>query len=148
MDLHEIKAFIDAMATSDLAEMEVSKDGWTLRLARLKARLPAAHPVPPPITKARARPGNAVAPPVTKAVEPSGGEVRAPLAGIVYLRPSPGEPAFVTAGQAVESGMTVCVIEAMKMFNEVRAKQGGTVESVLVTSGAEVEAGQLLMRIA
>jgi acetyl-CoA carboxylase biotin carboxyl carrier protein len=148
MDLHEIKTFIDAMATSDLTEMEVSRDGWTLRLVRRANRAGAARAAPAPATEASAKQSDATAIFVAKPAEPAGGEVRAPLAGIVYLRPTPGEPPFVVVGQPLEMGATVCVIEAMKVFNTVRAERAGIVESILVTSATEVEAGQLLMRIA
>jgi len=70
----------------------------------------------------------------------------APLYGVVHLQPTPGEPPFVQAGQAVRAGQTLCVIEAMKVFNEVRAERDATVEAVLVRSGQEVEAGQALFR--
>ena len=73
--------------------------------------------------------------------------VRAPLAGLVYLSPNPGVPPFVSVGSHVEAGAVVAVIEAMKVFNEVRAERAGTVEAILIGSGEEVDAGQLLMRI-
>jgi acetyl-CoA carboxylase biotin carboxyl carrier protein len=73
--------------------------------------------------------------------------VRAPLFGIVHLTPSPDAPPFVVAGQAVKTGETLCVIEAMKVFNNICAERDGVVEAVMATSGSEVEAGQLLMRI-
>ena len=75
-------------------------------------------------------------------------EVLATLYGVVHLQPSPGEPPFVEAGASVKAGQTLCVIEAMKVFNEVRAERDGTVESVMVKSGQEVEAGQALLRFA
>jgi acetyl-CoA carboxylase biotin carboxyl carrier protein len=71
----------------------------------------------------------------------------APLFGTVYLQPEPNAPAFVTAGQAVKAGTPLCVIEAMKMFHEVRADRDGTITEILVASGQEVEAGQQLMRM-
>jgi acetyl-CoA carboxylase biotin carboxyl carrier protein len=73
--------------------------------------------------------------------------VRAPLAGIVYLSPSPGAPDFVAVGQQVGAGDVVAVIEAMKVFNEIRTERAGTIEALCVASGDEVEAGQLLIRI-
>ena len=143
MDLPEIKALIDAMAASDLAEMEVAKNGWTLRLVR---RADRAEPFrdtsrPAPKTVAGTEPE---APPTL----PDSLVVRAPLAGTVYLSPSPGEPAFVEIGQAVSAGATLCVIEAMKVFIPVTAERDGTVEAVLVAPGDAVEAGQPLLRIA
>lgn len=155
MDLSQIKQLIDAMASSDLAEMSFSHQGWVLRLvrhpsamqlgddaARLQERVPPAPtlthdqpvlPVPP-------------APPVSAA--PQRRELLAPLFGVVHLQPAPGEAVFVQPGQAVQAGQTVCVIEAMKVFNAVVAESDGTVAAVLVESGAEVEAGQPLIRFA
>jgi acetyl-CoA carboxylase biotin carboxyl carrier protein len=69
------------------------------------------------------------------------------LPGLVHLRPSPDAPPFVLVGQTVKAGDTVCLIEAMKVFNSVRAERAGTIAAVLVTSESEVEAGQTLMRI-
>jgi acetyl-CoA carboxylase biotin carboxyl carrier protein len=143
MDLPEIKALIDAMAASDLAEMEVAKNGWTLRLVRRADRAEpirdAPRPAPPAVVGTDSK---------TPPTLPDGLVVRAPLAGTVYLSSSPGEPAVVEAGQAVLAGATLCVIEAMKVFIPVTAERDGIVEAVLVASGDAVEAGQPLLRIA
>ncbi|CBJ40598.1 biotin carboxyl carrier protein of acetyl-coa carboxylase (Bccp) (plasmid) [Ralstonia solanacearum CMR15] len=155
MDLSQIKQLIDAMASSDLAEMSFSHQGWVLRLVRHPsagqrgddaARLPER--VPPVPTLAHDQPALPVppAPPVSAA--PQQRELLAPLFGVVHLQPAPGEAVFVQPGQAVQAGQTVCVIEAMKVFNAVVAESDGTVEAVLVESGAEVEAGQPLIRFA
>jgi len=144
MDPQQIKAIIDAMASSDLAEMEVSHDGWTLRLVRrasgAAAPTPARRPVSQPSAVHDAIPSDPAA------SQAASRELRAPLYGVVHLQASPGEPPFVTAGAAVKTGQTLCVIEAMKVFNEVRAEHDATVDAVLVSSGQEVEAGQLLLR--
>jgi len=71
----------------------------------------------------------------------------APLSGVLHLSPAPGADPFVCVGQAIRVGDTLCIIEAMKVFNAIRAERDGTVAAVLVTSGNEVEAGQMLMRI-
>ncbi|QOG20885.1 MULTISPECIES: acetyl-CoA carboxylase biotin carboxyl carrier protein [Bradyrhizobium] len=146
MDLERIKTLIDAMAASDLNEMEFSEDRWSLRLVR------------------RAQPGDTVRVPVKTVPSTRAGQrpiraepgvapkrqanVAAPLFGIVHLQPAPDAPAFVSVGQAVTSGTTVCVIEAMKMFHGVLAERDGTVSAILVASGQEVEAGQELIRFA
>jgi acetyl-CoA carboxylase biotin carboxyl carrier protein len=148
MDLQQIKTFIDAMASSDLAEMEVSRDGWTLRLVR---RGVAGAPLAPATASRNAgfqKPPASDTLPLPKTTAPRDHEVCAPLYGVVHLQPSPGEPPFVAAGTSVKAGQTLCVIEAMKVFNEVRAERDGTVESLLVKSGQEVEAGQALLRFA
>lgn len=152
MDLSQIKQLIDVMAASDLAEMSLSHQGWVLRLVRhpsavhrgdAPAPLPdCAPPVPSPAYHQPAPP----APAASAAPPPR--ELLAPLFGVVHLQPAPGEPAFVQPGQAVQAGQTVCVIEAMKVFNAVVAENDGTVEAVLVKSGTEVEAGQPLIRFA
>ncbi|MGZ5194491.1 MAG: acetyl-CoA carboxylase biotin carboxyl carrier protein [Ramlibacter sp.] len=146
MDLQQIKTFIDAMASSDLAEMEVSQEGWTLRLVR---RAVAGAPSVPARAAGfqEAAAGRTLPIPAPEAA-PRNDEVRAPLYGVVHLQPSPGEPPFVAEGSHVKAGQTLCVIEAMKVFNEVRAERDGTVESLLVKSGQEVEAGQTLLRFA
>ncbi|AOO82682.1 acetyl-CoA carboxylase biotin carboxyl carrier protein [Bosea vaviloviae] len=142
MDLHHIKTLIDTMAASDLAEMEVSRDGWTLRLVR--------RAWPAPTVRAETS-GRAASPPQASHgtdLPPSAEAlIRAPLSGIVYLGSSPNDPPFVVAGQAVAMGTTLCVIEAMKMFNEVKAERDGLVEAVLVAAGDEVEGGQPLIRL-
>ena len=145
MDSQQIKTLIAAMAASDLSEMEFSQDGWTLRLVRNAQALPQPEPQRasvksmPRATVARSAP---VAEPTRSA------ELLAPLYGVVHLRPAPGEPPFVVAGQAVKAGQTLCVIEAMKVFNEVCADRDATVQALLVESGQEVEAGQALVRYA
>jgi len=146
MDPQQIKILIDAMAASDLAEMEYSQDGWTLRLVRQAPASPTPGPQRVPVGAApradAARPGATSTP-----AEPtSAAELHAPLYGVVHLSPSPGEPPFIVAGQAVKAGQTLCVIEAMKVFNEVRAERDAVVDAVLVSSGQEVEAGQALLR--
>ncbi|KQW61844.1 acetyl-CoA carboxylase biotin carboxyl carrier protein [Variovorax sp. Root411] len=142
MKQEQIKTLIDALAASDLAELEFSENGSTLRLVKLSA-LGAAPAARRPFVKAPPRAiEEAAAPPAASA------ECLAPLHGVVHLQPAPGEPPFVQPGQAVEAGQLLCVIEAMKMFNEVRAERDGIVRNVLARSGDEVEAGQPLFRFA
>lgn len=149
MDLNSIKALIETMAASDLTEIEYNENGWTIRLTRDTSRTRS------PIMTGRQQ---GQAPPHQPASDQPSPEqddlpalaetdLRSPLAGLVHLRPSPDAPRFVLEGQAVKAGDTVCLIEAMKVFNSVRAERAGTIAAVLVTSGSEVDAGQTLMRI-
>lgn len=141
MDPNEIKALIEAFGPTGLAEMELTREDWTLRLVRSgqgAAVAPLVVPRPETVPVART-------PRPVPATAETG--VRAPLSGVAYLNASPGAPDFVTLGQRVEAGEVVAVIEAMKVFNEIRADQGGVVEALLVAPGDEVDAGQLLMRI-
>jgi len=142
MKQEQIKTLIDALAASDLAELEYSEDGSTLRLVKRSA-LTAAPAVRRPAAT-RAAPAAGPAEPAHPEATPA--ECLAPLYGVVHLQPAPGEPPFVQPGQAVEAGQMLCVIEAMKMFNEIRAESAATVEAVLVRSGQEVEAGEPLFR--
>ncbi len=151
MTLDEIKALIDAMSASDLAEVEVSKDGWTLRLTRETGTLgsaPSTSGAASTPTVMHTRPDSSHRePPASAKSAASTNDVTAPLSGIVYLGPSPDAPPFVTVGQAVTTGTTVCTVEAMKMFNPVTAERDGVIEAVFVTTGDEVAAGQPLLRI-
>ena len=152
MDLLKIKALIDMMATSDLLELEIAENGWTLRLARASKNTTrstqtqrASSLVEPPATTA---PVESSGSQISSAVVADAADVQAPLSGVIHLAPGPGKPPFVMQGQTVKAGTTVCVIEAMKVLNEVRAARDGKVETIHVESGAEVDAGQPLMRIA
>jgi len=142
MKQEQIKTLIDALAASDLAELEYSEDGSTLRLVKQSAL--AAAPAARRLAAGRKAPAAASAEPAPPAA--AAAECLAPLYGVVHLQPAPGEPPFVQPGQAVEAGQMLCVIEAMKMFNEVRADAAATVQAVLVRSGQEVDAGQPLFR--
>jgi len=145
MDPKQIKAFIDQMAASDLDEMEVTHEGWTLRLSRRVAANPrsGSPAARAPLASASSAASAPAAGLQTAGLEP----VAAPLFGIVHLQQAPGEPPFVAPGDVVEPGQLLCTIEAMKVFNEVRADLVGRVSAVLVQSGAEVEAGQALMTL-
>lgn len=142
MKQEQIKTLIDALAASDLAELEYSEDGSTLRLVKQSA-LAAAPAALGPVAVRRA---TAAAPSESALPAATAAECLAPLYGVVHLQPAPGEPPFVQPGQAIEAGQMLCVIEAMKMFNEVRADTAATVQAVLVLSGQEVDAGQPLFR--
>ena len=149
MTPQQIKDFIDAMAASDLQEMEVSHAGWTLRLSR-QARDDMASAAPAAASMATAAvPAAAAAraPAAAPAAPQAAPEVLSPMFGVVHLRPAPDAAPFVQVGDTVEPGQALCTIEAMKIFNEVRAEHGGRLAAVLVDGGAEVEAGQPLFRI-
>ena len=145
MEPQQIKSFIDAMASSDLVEMEFSQDGWTLRLVRRPVIAATETPAPAP-TRAAPPGARPRALPQATATPAAPRELNSPLFGVVHLQAGPGEMPFVAAGQAVYTGQTLCVVEAMKVFNEVRAEHDAVVEAVLVASGQEVEAGQALLR--
>ena len=134
MDNDLIKTLIDALEASSLTELEYSAGGATLRLVKRAETHPAA------------------AAPAVERIEPAApsrpsSTVNAPVFGVVHLQRSPGTPPLVTAGEAVSAGQVLCMIEAMKIFTELRAEGDGTVAAILVQSGQEVEAGQALFRL-
>jgi acetyl-CoA carboxylase biotin carboxyl carrier protein len=139
MNLPEIKALIDAMAASDLSEMELTQGDTVLRLVRRKA---APEPAYSTVAVAAAK---SAAPRAAPAALRDHNQITAPLYGVVHWRPAPDAAPFVAPGQAIVAGQIVCVVEAMKVFNEVRAEHDATVLALLVDSGAEVEAGQPLL---
>jgi len=145
MELQQIKAFIDAMAASNLSELEATRDGWTLRLVRRTSQAANRDAMSEATSSPNATQPKAA---TSATAEDSDSAVRAPLSGTVYLNPSPDAAPFVVTGQAVKAGETLCVIEAMKVFNNICAERDGVVEDVVAISGHEVDAGQLLMRIA
>jgi len=134
MELADIKSLIDIVQQLGLAELAASKNGVRLRLVR------EATPWPTAPAFVSAGLGER-----TVAVR---ADLVAPLSGVLHLSPSPGAAAFVVAGQAIKRGDTLCIVEAMKVFNRVTAERDGVIEAVLVESGTEIEAGQTLMRIA
>ena len=141
MDRQLIKALIDALEASDLNELEYSRDGATLRLVKGEHLTPAAAARTVPPASAPTAPPPASAPIATNLV-------LAPLYGVVHLQRTPGAAAFVAVNQEIEAGQVLCMIEAMKVFTDVRADRAGTVTEIMVTSGHEVEAGQPLIRLA
>lgn len=142
MDREVIKALIEALAASDLAELEYRSNGETLRLVKHGA---SASARPNPADARAPSPGQPTPLPAPPDVVPA--MVVAPLYGIVHLQQVPGAPPFVSAGQSVTAGQVLCVVEAMKVFSQIRAERDCVVASVLVESGQEVEAGQPLFRL-
>jgi acetyl-CoA carboxylase biotin carboxyl carrier protein len=136
MDLQLIKALIDMFAASDMAEMEYTAEGATLRLVKH-----GAQSAPSPVRPTMPAPATPSAAPAPAAI------VTAPLYGVVHLQRTPDSSPFVAAGQAITAGQVLCVIEAMKVFTEIRAERDGTIAEVLVQTGQEVDAGQALFRL-
>ena len=147
MDRDLIKQLIEALAASDLAELEYRSNGETLRLVKRAAAGSEPEPSVSPHLVAQAAIPVPASPPSAKpdAVMPR--TIVAPLYGIVHLQEAPGAPPLVVPGQSVAARQVVCVIEAMKAFNQVRAECDCVIASVLVESGQEVEAGQTLFAL-
>ncbi len=153
MDIRKIKKLIELLEESDLTEIEIVEGEESVRLTRgaaaaMHMMAPPAAVAPPPATVAVAAPVGAAEVPVdeTESV-PDGQIVRAPMVGTFYASSSPEAEPFVGMGQKVATGDTLCIIEAMKMFNQIESDFGGTVVAVLAENGQPVEFDQPLFVI-
>ena len=153
MDIRKIKKLIELLEESSLTEMEIIEGEESVRLSRgSSANTGPAHPfIPAPLPVAP--PPVAAAPLPTAAVVseepavPEGELVRSPMVGTFFSSPSPEAPHFVSMGKQVTEGETMCIIEAMKMFNQIEAEVSGTVVAILVENGQPVEFDQPLFVI-
>ena len=145
VDLRKVKKLIELVEESGISELEVRDGDETIRIARHGNQMlglpsaPAAAQAAPPVT------------PVASAGERSGSaagshQVRSPMAGTFYTAPAPDAEPFVVVGQAVEPGDVLCIIESMKMMNEIKAEQAGVCAAVLVENGEAIGSGQALFR--
>jgi len=158
MNQKELKELIEFLIEKDIAEFELERGDVKVRIKRTA---PAAAPteghyvhVAPPVSAppadslAVAPPPLPVAPPPKPAAEEAGlHEVKSPIVGTFYESPSPGAPAFVKAGDVVQAGQVLCIIEAMKLMNEIEADVGGEIVKRLVNNAQPVEYGQVLFLI-
>ena len=149
MDLRKLKKLIDLVEESGIAELEITEGEERVRIARVLAGGQPVYmnaPMPAPtVPVAPAAP--AAAPAETAPAEPEGHVVRSPMVGTFYRSPSPGAKSFAEVGQSVSAGDTLCIIEAMKLLNEIEADQGGVIKAVLVENGQPVEYGEPLFVI-
>jgi acetyl-CoA carboxylase biotin carboxyl carrier protein len=153
MDLRKIKKLIDLLEESNLAELEIKEGEEVVRLSRVPKGgvTVAAAPVAPVHAPAPVAAPVAAAPVAAEPAAPSlpaGHVVKAPMVGTFYASASPGAAAFVKVGQQVKAGETLGIIEAMKMFNQIEADVGGTVQAILVDNGQPVEFDQPMFVIA
>jgi len=148
MDLRKLKKLIDLVQESGIAELEITEGEERVRINRGGATvLPATAPVAAAAPVAPVA-GTAVAgEPAGEPKAPEGHVLKSPMVGTFYRAASPGAKPFVEIGQTVGEGDTVCIIEAMKLLNEIEADRGGVVKAVLVENGQPVEYGQPLMII-
>lgn len=152
MDLRKLKKLIDLVEESGIAELEITEGEEKVRISRngsqaapMYAPMPmhyAAAAAPAPLAAPVAAPEAA---PAAPAIE--GHVIKSPMVGTVYFAPSPGAKPFVEMGQAVKSGDTLCIIEAMKLMNEIDADVSGVIKAILVENGHPVEYGEPLFVI-
>ena len=151
MDIRKIKKLIELVEESGIAELEITEGEESVRIHRGSSNagaVPAA-----PVHYAAPAPAAPVAPAAAPAAEPaaaeviSGHTVKSPMVGTFYRAPAPGESPFVEVGTRINVGQTICILEAMKLMNELEAEVSGEVVEILVDNGTPVEFGQVLMRV-
>lgn len=145
MDIRKIRKLIELMNETHISEIEIKEGEETLRLSRhstVVSEAPVRHAAQQIIHHAPASPSPAVEAPIAPAI--TGHTIRSPMVGTMYTSPSPESPPFVTVGQTVKAGEVLCIVEAMKMFNEIEADRAGKIVNILVSSGDPVEYDQPL----
>jgi acetyl-CoA carboxylase biotin carboxyl carrier protein len=158
LDLKQIKQIIDLMKRSELTEFAVEEEGFKLKIRRglnelpviTTSRGPDAHPAaePPPAPRAPAPVAAGGLPGAAPAADEAGiSYVKSPMVGTFYRSPSPESKAFADVGTKVEDNSVVCIIEAMKIMNEIQAETKGTIVEVLIENGQPVEYGQRLFKV-
>ena len=152
MDIRKVKKLIELLEQSNINELEINEGDESVRISRGGTAVTyAAAPAPAPVAAAPA-PVAAPAPAAAEAAapeaeEPAGHAVKSPMVGTFYASPAPGSPAFVSVGQTVAAGDVICIIEAMKMMNQIEADKAGTIGAILVEDGEAVEFDQPIVTI-
>ena len=149
MDIRKVKKLIELLEESGVAEIEIHEGEESVRISRYSPNAPLAvqAPAPPPAPAAVAPPVEPVAAQPAEISVPEGHTVDSPMVGTFYRAPTPGVKAFVEVGQQVSEGDTLCIIEAMKMLNQIEADKSGTIAAILVDNAEPVEYGQALFVI-
>ncbi len=148
MDIRKVKKLIELLEESGIAEIEIHEGEESVRISRNSQN---AAPVAAPVAAPAPAPAPAAAPTAEAADTgsdiPSGHQVTSPIVGTLYRSPSPSAKPFVEVGQSVNVGDTLCIIEAMKIMNQIEADKGGVIKAVLADNGEPVEYGQPLFII-
>ena len=151
MDIRKVKKLIELLEESDIAEIEIHEGEESVRISRNSSVVQSMFAAPAPVAAAPvAAPAAAAAASVAapaRAAEPEGHLIRSPMVGTFYRAPSPGAKPFVEEGQAVSSGETLCIIEAMKILNQIESDKSGKVVEILVENGQPVEYNEPLFVI-
>jgi acetyl-CoA carboxylase biotin carboxyl carrier protein len=143
MDLRKLKTLIDLVSESNVSELEITEAEGKVRIVKFMGAAPMVMQAPAMVAAAAAPVAAAVATPAATA-EVVGHAVKSPMVGTYYRSASPGARAFVEIGSQVKEGDTICIIEAMKILNEIEADKSGTVTAILCENGQAVEYGQPL----
>ena len=148
MDLRKLKTLIDLVSESNVSELEITEAEGKVRIVKSGGAVVQQYvPAPMPAAAAAAAPATVAELPASVAAAPTGHVVKSPMVGTFYRSSSPGAKAFVEVGSQVKEGETVCIIEAMKILNEIEADKSGTVTKILGENGQAVEYGQPLFVI-
>ena len=152
MDIRKIKKLIELVEESGISELEITEGEESVRISR-GSRNAVAAPVqtyvqPAPAPAPVASPAPAAAPAAEAPAAPTGHQVKSPMVGTFYAASSPGSDPFVKVGQSVKAGDVICIVEAMKMMNQIEADKAGVIEAILVSDGEPVEYDQPLVVIA
>lgn len=147
MDLRKLKTLIDLVSDSNVSELEITEAEGKVRIVKGGGAVVQGYPMPasmaaPMVAAPVAAPAAAAPAPAAAPAAPSGHAVKAPMVGTFYRSASPGAKPFIEVGQTVKEGETLCIIEAMKILNEIEADKAGTVTQVLCENGQAVEYGQ------
>ena len=152
MDLRKLKTLIDLVSESNISELEITEADGKVRIVKADPTL-VAHPTYAPNMVMGLAPAPAAAPPAPAALEPAappaeeGHAIKSPMVGTFYRSANPGIKAFVEVGDTIKEGEPICIIEAMKIMNEIEADKSGTVKRLLCENGQAVEFGQPLFII-
>jgi acetyl-CoA carboxylase biotin carboxyl carrier protein len=155
MDMRKIRKLIELIQETGIAEIEIHEGEESVRISRETTRVAPQQMMAPvtyslPAEAATHQPAAAATPaPAEQTATANANKhtVKAPMVGTVYLSPSPGAKAFIQVGQTVKPGDTLCLIEAMKMFNQIESDKAGTITAILVESGVPVEFNQPIVVI-
>lgn len=147
MDLRKLKTLIDLVSESNVSELEITEAEGKVRIVKGGGAVVQQYVQAPMPAPAAAAPAAVAGLPAPVAAEPAGHVVKSPMVGTFYRSSSPGAKAFVEVGSQVKEGETLCIIEAMKILNEIEADKSGTVTKILGENGQAVEYGQPLFVI-
>ena len=150
MDIRKVKKLIELLEESNIDELEISEGEESVRISRNSNRIaPMVAAAPAPVAAVAQAPAPAATPEPANTTPASNAHVvRSPMVGTFYRSPSPGSPAFIEVGKHVKVGDVLCIIEAMKMMNQIQAEKAGVIEAILVEDGQPLEFDQPIITIA
>ena len=153
IDIRKLKELVRLMVANDLTELDLRDDQQQVTVKRGNDQVPVIHQAPVAMAPVAAAPA-AAAPAAPAVPEPPAANeddglvpIESPMVGTFYAKPSPEKPSFVSVGDSVGEDSTICLIEAMKIFNEIKAGQSGTIAKILIENGDAVEFGQPMLLI-